>query len=72
MEAHMFINEIYAIGREGHLESGGFQISVIVRDVRVRHIVFDFLVEPTAGTGLLWVESEKVRIDGPLQNRSSG
>ncbi len=68
----MFINEIYAVGREGHLESGGFQISVIVRDVRVRHIVVDFLVEPTAGTGLVWVNSEKVRIDGQFQNRSSG
>ncbi len=67
----MFINKICAVGREGHLQSGGFQISVIVRDVRVRHIVVDFLVEPTAGTGLVWVDSEKVRIDGPLQNRSS-
>ncbi len=48
------------------MESGGFQISVIVRDVRVRIIVVDFLVEPTAGTGLAWVDSEKVRIDGPV------
>ncbi len=61
----MFIKEFYAVGREGHMESGGFQISVIVRDVRVRIIVVDFLVEPTAGTGLAWVDSEKVRIDGP-------
>jgi hypothetical protein len=72
MEPHMFINEIYAVGKEGHVESGGFQISVIVRDVRVRHFFVDFLVEPTAGTGLVWVDSAKVRIDVSLQNRSSG
>lgn len=68
----MFINKIYAVGREGHLESGGFQISVIVRDVRVRRTVIDFLVEPTAGTGRVWVESENVHMGGSLQDRPSG
>lgn|GEM_PF-2335916 len=52
----------YAIGREGMIQGNGLEISVIVRDVRLRPFVVDYLVEPTAGTGQVWVESNAVRI----------
>jgi hypothetical protein len=55
-------DDLYAIGREGLIHVGDFELSVIVRDVRIRSLVVDFLVEPTSGTGLAWIESKKVRI----------
>ena len=45
------------VGRCGLIRVDELDISVIVRDVRIRSLVVDFLVEPTAGTGKVWVES---------------
>lgn len=50
------------VGRCGLIRVDELDISVIVRDVRIRSLVVDFLVEPTAGTGKVWVESNAVRI----------
>lgn len=51
-----------SVGKEGLIHVDELKISVIVRDVRVRWLIVDYLVEPTAGTGKMWVESEKVQM----------
>ncbi len=50
------------IGREGIVQSNGLQISVIIRDARLQSLVLDYLIEPTAGTGLAWIESDRVSL----------
>ena len=57
-------NDPRAVGREGMVRSNGLEISVIIRDVRPRASYFDFLIEPTAGQGMIWIESDKVLIVG--------
>lgn len=51
-----------SVGREGLIHVDELKISVIVRDVRIRWFIVDYLVEPTAGTGKMWIDSEKVKI----------
>lgn len=65
-----FLGAGMAVGRCGLIRVHELEISVIVRDVRIRSFVVDLLVEPIAGSGKLWVESNTVRIsesenDGP-------
>lgn len=57
-----FIGAGMVVGRCGLIRVDGLEISVIVRDVRIRSFVVDFLVEPIAGTGKVWVDSNVVKI----------
>ena len=57
-----FHDERKAVGKEGLIRVNGLEISVIVRDIRIRAQVVDLLVEPTAGTGMVWVDSGRLRI----------
>ena len=52
-----------SVGKEGLMTMNELAISVVVCDARVRLLVVEYLVEPTAGTGKMWVESGKVRIN---------
>jgi hypothetical protein len=52
------------IGREGVVRINELEISVIIRDVRLKPYAMDYLVEPTAGEGLTWVDGYQVRILG--------
>ena len=52
----------FSVGREGLIHVDELKISVIVRDVRIRWLIVDYLVEPRAGTGKIWVDSEKVQM----------
>lgn len=51
-----------AVGREGLVWSNGVEISVIIRDVRLKPHAVDYLVEPTAGRGKTWINGDQVRI----------
>jgi hypothetical protein len=55
-------DDLLSIGKEGIIRVNSLEVSVIIRDVRIRQLVLDFLVEPTAGTGETWVESNKIKI----------
>lgn len=44
-------DEQLAVGREGLVWSNGVEISVIIRDVRLKPHAVDYLIEPTAGRG---------------------
>ncbi len=54
--------QIKAVGREGLMRCEHIEISVIIRDVRIHSYILDYLVEPTAGSGRIWVNSEKIQI----------
>lgn len=54
--------EQQAVGREGMVRTKGFEVSVIIRDVRLKSRSVDYLIEPTAGKGQTWVDGEQVRI----------
>lgn len=51
-----------AVGREGLVWSNGVEISVIIRDVRLKPHAVDYLAEPTAGRGKTWINGDQVRI----------
>ena len=53
-----------AVGREGLVKTNGVEISVIIRDVRLRPHAVDYLIEPTAGKGKAWIDADEVRIVG--------
>lgn len=57
-------DEQRAVGREGIVRTNGLEISVIVRDVRLRPHAVDYLVEPTAGKGKAWIDADQVIIIG--------
>jgi hypothetical protein len=53
-----------AVGREGLVRTNGIEISVIIRDVRLKTHAVDYLIEPTAGKGSAWIDGDQVRIVG--------
>lgn len=57
-------DEQKAVGREGMLQTSGMEISVIIRDVRLKPHAVDYLVEPTAGKGQTWIDGHQVKIIG--------
>jgi hypothetical protein len=57
-------DEQLAVGREGLVWSNGVEISVIIRDVRLKPHAVDYLIEPTAGKGKAWIDGDHVRIVG--------
>lgn len=57
-------DEQKAVGREGLVKMNDLDISVIVRDVRLKTHTVDYLIEPTAGTGKTWIDGHQVRIVG--------
>jgi hypothetical protein len=57
-------DEQRAVGREGIIQANGFEVSVIIRDVRLRPKAVDYLIEPTAGMGKIWIDADHVRIVG--------
>jgi hypothetical protein len=57
-------DEQLAVGREGLVWSNGVEISVIIRDVRLKPCAVDYLIEPTAGKGKAWIDGDQVRIVG--------
>lgn len=52
--------EQWPVGREGKVKMHDLELSVIIRDIRVKMLTVDYLVEPTAGKGMIWVEQDKV------------
>lgn len=52
----------WAVGREGFIQTNGLEISVIIRDARIHPQSVDYLVEPTAGTGKVWIDSNQVHL----------
>ena len=59
-----FKDEQRAVGREGIIQTNGLEVSVIIRDVRQRPRAVDYLIEPTAGRGKIWIDADHVRIVG--------
>jgi hypothetical protein len=57
-------DEQRAVGREGLINTNGVDMSVIIRDVRLKPHAVDYLIEPTAGKGKAWVDGDLVRIVG--------
>lgn len=57
-------DEQKAVGREGLVQAMGVEISVIIRDVRLKPHAVDYLIEPTAGKGVSWIDGHQVRIVG--------
>lgn len=57
-------DEQKAVGREGLVKMNDLDISVIIRDVRLKTHAVDYLIEPTAGTGKTWIDGHQVRIVG--------
>jgi len=57
-------DEQKAVGREGLISSNGLEISVIIRSVRLKPHTVDYLVEPTAGKGKVWIDGHQVKIVG--------
>jgi hypothetical protein len=57
-------DEQKAVGREGFIQAGGLEVSVIIRDVRPKPNAVDYLIEPTAGNGRTWIDGHQVRISG--------
>jgi hypothetical protein len=57
-------DEQRAIGREGFVQNNGLEISVIIRDVRPKPDAVDYLIEPTAGRGMAWIDGHQVKIVG--------
>lgn len=57
-------DEQRAVGREGMIDVEGVEISVIIRDVRLRPTAVDYLIEPTAGKGKVWVDADRIRVVG--------
>lgn len=54
--------EPWPVGREGRVKINDLELSVIIRDIRVKMLTVDYLVEPTAGKGMIWVEQNKVDV----------
>ena len=52
------------VGREGIIQTGGLEVSVIIRDVRPKPNAVDYLIEPTAGHGKTWIDGHQVKIVG--------
>ena len=64
-EASMSLSdEQKAVGREGIIQTAGLEVSVIIRDVRPKPHAVDYLIEPTAGTGMIWIDGHQVKIVG--------
>jgi hypothetical protein len=57
-------DEQRAVGREAIIRTKGMEISVIIRDVRLKPYAVDYLIEPTAGIGTTWIDGNEVRIVG--------
>lgn len=57
-------DEQKAVGREGMVRINDLDISVIIRDVRLKPHAVDYLIEPTAGQGKTWIDGHQVRIIG--------
>jgi hypothetical protein len=57
-------DEQRAVGREGIVSAYGVDMSVIIRDVRLKPNAVDYLIEPTAGKGKAWIDGDQVRIVG--------
>ena len=57
-------DEQKAVGREGLVRTNGIEMSVIIRDVRLKPHAVDYLIEPTAGKGKAWIDGDQVRIVG--------
>ncbi|MBK8870755.1 MAG: hypothetical protein IPN19_06825 [Elusimicrobia bacterium] len=57
-------DEQKAVGREGIIQTNGLEISVIVPDVRLKLHAVDYLIEPTAGKGKIWIDGHQVKIVG--------
>lgn len=53
-----------AVGREGIVRMNELEVSVIIRDVRLKPHAVDYLIEPTAGMGKVWIDGHQVRIVG--------
>ena len=57
-------DEQRAVGREGFVSTNGLEMSVIIRDVRLKPHAVDYLIEPTAGKGQAWIDGHQVKIVG--------
>lgn len=57
-------DEQRAVGREGIVRMNELDVSVIIRNVRLKPHAVDYLVEPTAGKGQSWIDAHQVRIVG--------
>lgn len=57
-------DEQKAVGREGLVRMNELEISVIIRDVRLKLHAVDYLIEPTAGKGQRWIDGHEVRVVG--------
>ena len=57
-------DEQKAVGREGLVRTNGIDMSVIIRDVRLKTNAVAYLIEPTAGKGRAWIDGDQVRIVG--------
>lgn len=57
-------DEQKAVGREGLVRTNGIEMSVIIRDVRLKPHAVDYLIEPTAGRGKAWIDGDAERIVG--------
>jgi hypothetical protein len=57
-------DEQKAVGREGLIQANGLDVSVIIRDVRLKTNAVVYLIEPTAGKGRAWIDGDRVRIVG--------
>lgn len=53
-----------AVGREGIVRINDLEFSVIVRDVRMNPNAIDYLIEPTAGAGMVWIDGQLVKLVG--------
>lgn len=51
-----------AVGWEGLIKVDGLEISVIILDARPCGGGADYLIEPTAGKGRMWLDSELIEV----------
>ncbi|MBL8024697.1 MAG: hypothetical protein JNK54_10550 [Elusimicrobia bacterium] len=49
-----------SVGREALVLLNGLRISVVIRDVRLRPMAVDYLIEPVAGDGRVWADGQFV------------
>lgn len=52
------------VGREGRVRMNGVEVSVVIRDVRLKPHAVDYLIEPKAGKGRAWIDGDQVLIRG--------
>lgn len=57
-------DEQHAVGGEGIVRMNELEVSVIIRDDRLKLNAVDYLIEPTAGTELIRIDGHQIRIVG--------